>query len=91
MVLLLPGSQVSNGDAGGHVLGILTFSIWGASGFILSPTLFNIYMKLQWEIIQRFGVGYHQYANDTIFLYHSRQQPGNCGSPGGARDMDENQ
>ncbi|KAF7243701.1 Pleckstrin-likey domain-containing family M member 3 [Varanus komodoensis] len=39
-------------------------------GPILSPMLFNIYMKTLGEVIRRFGLRCHQYADDTQ-LYHS--------------------
>ncbi|KAF7249810.1 putative RNA-directed DNA polymerase from transposon BS, partial [Varanus komodoensis] len=34
-------------------------------GSILSPLLFNIYMKWLGEVIRRFGLWSHQYADDT--------------------------
>ena len=32
---------------------------------VLSPKFFNIYMKLMGEAVESFGVGCHQYADDT--------------------------
>lgn len=32
---------------------------------ILSPILFNIFMRLLTKLAQRFGLGYHQYTDDT--------------------------
>ncbi|XP_053154728.1 ras-GEF domain-containing family member 1C isoform X2 [Hemicordylus capensis] len=38
-------------------------------GSVLSPMLFNIYMKLLGEIIRRFGAGCYQYADDTQIYF----------------------
>uniref|UniRef100_A0A803U146 Reverse transcriptase domain-containing protein n=1 Tax=Anolis carolinensis TaxID=28377 RepID=A0A803U146_ANOCA len=38
-------------------------------GSILSPMLFNIYMKLLGEVIRSFGVGCHLYADDAQLYY----------------------
>ncbi|CAI5766632.1 Hypothetical predicted protein [Podarcis lilfordi] len=40
-------------------------------GLILSPILFNIYMKPLSGIIQSFGVSCQQYANDTQLYFSS--------------------
>ena len=32
---------------------------------IISPVLFNIYMRPLWEVIRGFGASYHQYTEDT--------------------------
>lgn len=39
---------------------------WGVfQGLTLSPLMFNICMKPLGEVIQKFGLWYHQYADDT--------------------------
>ncbi|KAF7239428.1 Visinin-like protein 1 [Varanus komodoensis] len=45
-------------------------------GSILSPLLFNIYMKLLGEDIRRFGLRNHQYADDTQLYLSFSPNPG---------------
>ncbi|KAF7251034.1 putative RNA-directed DNA polymerase from transposon BS [Varanus komodoensis] len=45
-------------------------------GSILSPLLFNIYMKLLGEVIQRCGLRNHQYADDTQLYLSFSTNPG---------------
>lgn len=63
---------------------------------ILSPKLFNIYMKSLGSIILEFGVGCYQYDDDTTTLsLLSAQWQGSWGSlevlPGGSWDLHEGQ
>uniref|UniRef100_A0A8D2IPS6 Reverse transcriptase domain-containing protein n=1 Tax=Varanus komodoensis TaxID=61221 RepID=A0A8D2IPS6_VARKO len=45
-------------------------------GSILSPLLFNIYMKLLGEVIRRCGLRNHQYADDTQLYLSFSTNPG---------------
>ncbi|KAF7236005.1 Catenin delta-1, partial [Varanus komodoensis] len=47
-------------------------------GSILSPLLFNIYMKLLGEVIRRCGLRNHQYADDTQLYLSFSTNPGDA-------------
>uniref|UniRef100_A0A670JM86 Reverse transcriptase domain-containing protein n=1 Tax=Podarcis muralis TaxID=64176 RepID=A0A670JM86_PODMU len=44
-------------------------------GSVLSPMLFNIYMKPLGEIVRGFGLGVHQYADDTQLYLSFKSEP----------------
>lgn len=47
-----------------------------AQGFIFSPLLLKVYMKLLGEIMWRFGVKCHQHADDTQLHLFFPSDPG---------------
>ena len=48
-----------------------TLSCGVLQGSIISPMLFNIYMRLLGEVIRSFGASCHQYADDTQLFHPS--------------------
>ena len=59
------------GDTGGLLFDTMACGVPQDS--LLSPRLFNIYMKLLGEFIQSFGVQCYQYANDTSLPSKSKK------------------
>lgn len=49
--------------------------LWGLAGLIFSPVLYNQYMNPLAKFVQRFGIGCHQYTDDTKLSLLLDKQP----------------